>query len=273
MRTHRFAVVPVVVLSTALLTGACGARNDGAPSDPDPLDLDGRTFVGDDVRVDDKPYPLVKGSQLRLTFEDGSLGASAGCNSMGGDASWDNGALVIVGEGLAMTEMACDEPLMQQDAWLAQILTSSPGLLQDDTTLTLTHEGTVIVLRDEEVVMPDASLTGTAWQLDSIIAGDSASSVPEGVESTIRFTESGEIQASPGCNSVTASYSVAEDTLTVRRMATTLMLCQGPEADVEDDVLGLLQGDVSFSIDGDSLTLTAREVKGQKPTTLIYRAS
>ena len=63
--------------------------------------------------------------------------------------------------GLAMTEMACDEPLMQQDTWFADILTSEPTLLQDDTTLTLTSDDTVIVFTDEEVVVPDASLTGT----------------------------------------------------------------------------------------------------------------
>ena len=59
-----------------------------------------------------------------------------------------------------MTEMACAEPLMQQDTWFADILTSEPTLQQDDTTLTLTSDGTVVVFTDEEVVVPDASLTG-----------------------------------------------------------------------------------------------------------------
>ena len=67
---------------------ACGGDDPQAPADPDQLDLVGRTFLSNDVTVNDQAYPLVKGSQLRLTFEDGTIGASAGCNSMGGDASW-----------------------------------------------------------------------------------------------------------------------------------------------------------------------------------------
>ena len=273
MRPHRLAVVPVVILATALSIGACGDADDTTSPQPDQLDLVGRTFIGDNVTVDDKPYPLVKGSQLRLTFDDGSIGASAGCNSMGGDASWDDGVLDVLGQGLAMTEMACAEPLMQQDTWFADILMSKPRLQQVDTTLTLTSGSTIVVLTDEEIVVPDASLTGGMWQLDSIIAGDAASSVPAGVDSTLQFTDDGELRAALGCNSGRGSYSVDGDTLSIDPLATTKMACQPPAADVETTVLGVLQGDVTFSIDGESLVLTAQKVTGSGATGLVYRSS
>jgi heat shock protein HslJ len=273
MRNHRLAVVTVLVLATALSVGACGDEKGAGPSDSSQLDLVGRTFIGDFVTVNDKPSPLVKGSQLRVTFDDGSLGASAGCNSMGGDASWDDGVLIVTGQGLAMTEMACAEPLMQQDTWFADFLTSSPQLLQDDTTLTLTAGDTVIVLQDEEVVVPDASLTGGTWQLDSIIAGDAASSVPAGVESTVQFADDGELRAALGCNTGRGSYSVTGDTLSIEPLATTKMACEPPASDVESAVLGVLQGDVTFSIDGESLVLTAREATGSGASALVYRTS
>jgi heat shock protein HslJ len=273
MRSHRLAVVPVVILATALSIGACGDEDDTVSPQPDQLDLVGRTFIGDDVTVDDQPYPLVKGSQLRLTFDDGSIGASAGCNSMGGDATWNDGVLDVLGQGLAMTEMACDEPLMQQDTWFADILTSKPRLLQDDTTLTLTSGDTVVVLTDEEIVVPDASLTGGMWQLDSIIAGDAASSVPAGVTSTVSFGEDGELTVSPGCNTGSGSYTATQDTLTIDPIATTAMACEPPASDVETAVLGVLQGDVTFSIDGESLVLTAQKVTGSGATGLVYRSS
>ena len=184
-----------MVLPALLALTACGSEDTQTPADPNQLDLVGQTFLSNDVRVSDQPYPLVKGSQLRLTFEDGAIGASAGCNSMSGDARWSTGTLTIDGQSLAMTEMGCDEPLMQQDTWFADILTSKPTLLQDDTTLTLTSDDTVIVFTDEEVVVPDASLTGTPWKLDSIIAGDAASSVPAGVKSTITFGDDGRSQS------------------------------------------------------------------------------
>lgn len=273
MKPPRLAVVPVVVLAVALSIGACGEDDATTPSQPDQNDLVGRTFLGGDVTVDDKPSPLVKGSQLRLTFDDGSIGASAGCNSMGGDASWDNGVLVVDGQGLAMTEMACDEPLMQQDTWFADFLTSEPRLLQDDASLTLTSDDTVIVLIDEEVVVPDASLTGTTWQLDSIIAGDAVSSVPAGVESTLQLTDSGELQALLGCNRGRGSYTMAGTTLGIEPLATTKMACQPPASDVEAAVLDVLQGDVSYSVEGESLVLTAQQAGGSGATGLVYRTS
>ncbi len=272
MRRSSVGAALFIVLPAVLALTSCGGEDAQVPADPDQLDLVGLTFLSDDVTVNDQAYPLVKGSQLRLTFEDGAIGASAGCNSMGGDASWKNAVLIVDGSGLAMTEMACEEPLMQQDTWFADILTSKPTLLQDDTTLTLTSDDTVIIFTDEEVVVPDTSLTGTVWQLDSIIAGDSASSVPDDVKSTIVFGDDGQVAVSPGCNSGGGSYTASKDTLSFRPLAITAMACPPPASDVEADVLGLLQGDVSFTIDGESLVLTAQKVTGPGATALVYRA-
>ncbi|MCZ3387022.1 MAG: hypothetical protein LH630_08675, partial [Actinomycetia bacterium] len=68
MRPHS-RVVPGIIVAAALTLGACGTNDDAAPADPDQLDLVGRTFLSEDVTVNDEPYPLAKGSQLRLTFE------------------------------------------------------------------------------------------------------------------------------------------------------------------------------------------------------------
>jgi heat shock protein HslJ len=258
-------------MAAASVLTACGGEDDPAPTDPTQLDLVGQTFLSNDVTVNDQPYSLVKGSQLRLGFTDGGISASAGCNSMSGDAKWSTGTLIIDGQGLAMTEMACDEPLMQQDTWFADILTSKPTLLQNDSTLTLTSGDTVIIFTNEEVVIPDASLTGTTWQLDSIITGDVASSVPAGVKSTVVFGDDGEFTVSAGCNTGGGSYKASHDTLSIGSFPITLKGCSPPASDVEADVLGLLQGDVSYSIDGNTLVLTAQKVTGSGATALIYK--
>jgi heat shock protein HslJ len=266
MSTHRVAVA--TVLASTLLIGACGATDDPA-GDTGALELTGRTFIGDQVTRDDEPYPLVKGSQIRLTFDEGTIGASAGCNTMGGDATWADGTLVV--GALAGTEMGCDKPLMDQDVWLTDLLTSEPTLLLADDTLTLTSGATVIVLSDEEVVVPDASLTGTTWVLDSIITGDAASSVPEGVRSTLLFKTSGLAFAELGCNTGRGGYQADDNTITFVPMATTRMACEEAATSVEDAVLGVLQGDVGFSIDGESLVLTPTSVSGSAPDQLVYR--
>jgi len=273
MRRSSVGAALFLILPALLSLTSCGGEDAQTPADPNQLDLVGQTFLSNEVTVNDQPYRLVKGSQLRLSFENGAIGASAGCNSMGGDASWSDGTLIIDGKALAMTEMACDEPLMQQDTWFADLLTSKPTLLQNDSGLTLTSNDTVIIFTNEEVVVPDASLTGTTWQLDSIISGDAASSVPEGVTSTVVFGDDGKVAVSPGCNSGGGSYTASKDTLSFRPLAITAMACPPPASDVEADVLGLLQGDVSYSIDGDSLVLTAQKVSGSEATALVYRTS
>ncbi len=268
----RLAIV-VIALSVIATLAACGGTDAKKGTPANRLDLEGRTFVGDDVFVDDQPYPLVKGSQLRLSFGDQNIGAQAGCNSMGGDASWAGGVLAVDGKTLVMTEMGCNEALMQQDTWFADVLTSKPTLSQSGSTLTITTGGTVIMLTDEELAVPDASLTGTLWRLDSIVTGDTVSSVPSGVESTLQLSDGGELTADLGCNSGRGRYSARGNTLTVGPIATTRKACSPPESEVEAAVLGLLHGDVSYSIDGNSLNLTARKVVGPGPTRLVYRSS
>lgn len=268
----RSGIVPSIFLAVALTLGACGTDREPAPGDPDQLDLVGRTFLSDDVTVNDKPYPLAKGSQLRLTFEDGSVGGSAGCNSMGGDASWDNGVMLVKGDSMMMTEMGCAEPLMQQDTWFSDILTSEPRLSQADTTLTLTSGDTVIIFTDEEVVVPDGSLTGTTWTLDSIISGDTASSNAD-VKSTLEFSDEGQLNGAFGCNGGGGAYTIEGDVISFGPLATTAMACEPPASEVEEAVLGVLQGDVTYSIDGESLVLSAQKVTGSGATALVYRSS
>ena len=92
-------------------------------------------------------HDLVEGSKVALSFEDGRISANAGCNTMNGAATWDGDTLQVAGP-LAMTMMACDEALMDQDQWLSEFLTSSPALAVDGETLTLGDDTTGITLSE-----------------------------------------------------------------------------------------------------------------------------
>lgn len=261
------------VLAAAATLSACGTSIPNAGRDPNSVDLVGRTFIGDDVKVDDSPQPLAQGTTLRVSFEKGTVGASAGCNSMSGPATWDSGVLIVDERMLSTTEMACSEPVMAQDTWLADLLTSKPRLIESTTTLTLTSDNTVVVLTDEESAVSDVDLTGTMWQLDSLATAGTVSSVPAGVESTVEFAADGGVVAFLGCNGGRGSYSVRGNHLVIEPLATTKKACPPPASDVESSVASLLQGKVAYSIDGNTLILTATKVTGPGPTTLIYRAA
>ena len=126
------------VLATSIALGACAADAADTP------ELDGRSFVATEVEGRD----LVEGSTLRLTFEDGNVSAQAGCNTIFGGATWDDGTLTLVGE-LARTSMGCVDGLAEQDDWLAGLLSSGPAIELEGETLTLDDGATTITLEQE----------------------------------------------------------------------------------------------------------------------------
>lgn len=113
------------------------SATDGTDRTPD---LVGRTFVATAT----PGYQLVEGSTIRLTFDDGRLSARAGCNTMFGGATWADG--VLEAPMLASTRMACAPELMEQDGWLAALLSSSPTIRVDGATLTIGDADAGLVL-------------------------------------------------------------------------------------------------------------------------------
>jgi heat shock protein HslJ len=210
--------------------------------------LSGRTFLSTGIEGAD----LAEGSQVRLTFEATRIGASAGCNQMSGEYEVADGALKV--GMLAMTEMACEEPLMAQDTWLSGFLDGATATL-DDTTLTLAKDGTTLTLEDESVLNPDLPLEGTRWVVTSTIANEGVSSVPEGAQASLVF-DATSVAVETGCNSGSGGYEAQDGTITFGPIATTLKLCVDESIGaLEQSVLAVLQGEVQSEIDGNTLTL------------------
>jgi heat shock protein HslJ len=236
---------------TASQAGAAGST-DGEPW--------GRTFLSTSVTENGQPRPLVTGTRVTLNFvEDGHrLGAQAGCNSMGGQVSFAGGRM-IVGD-LATTEMGCDPPRHAQDEWLAGFLTSRPEWSREGSTLTLDNGTTRIVLEDKKVADPDRPLRGTKWVVDTVVDGESASSVPAGAEAFIAFGDGPDRErftGNTGCNGMGGNSVVHEDTSTITfsEVITTKMACEDDRMRLERAVLNTLKGDVRYQIDADVLRL------------------
>ena len=230
-------------------TGTASARpSAAAPTDPaNPAGLDGRTFVGTTVAGED----IADVTLIRLAFAGGGVSGSGGCNQMSGSYQVVDGKLVV--GAMATTEMACQEPLMAQDAWLAGFLSGATVTLQGDT-LTLDKDGTTLTLTDREVAEPDQPLMETAWVLDGIITGDAVSSVPEGVVAGLTM-EGGTAAVQAGCNTGSASFEATDTTITFGPMALTRMACESPASDVETAVTSVLSGEVDYAIDAGTLTI------------------
>ena len=199
--------------------------------------------------------PLVTGTKIRLAFAGGNVTASAGCNTMSG-VYQVAGDKLVVGQ-LATTEIGCPPNLQAQDTWLSDLLTAHPQFAVQGSNLILSSGTTVVTLLDREVAEPDQPLVGITWGLTTIIDGQTASSVPEGVSATILFTADGKVQFDSGCNAGGGQYTVDGDSLHFAQIVSTTMACQDPRGSVESAVRAVLDGDpIKFSIDGATLTLT-----------------
>ena len=228
------------------------------PDSTAPTSLDGRTFLS----TGSAGFELVEGTLVRIEFrDDGTLSASAGCNLLGGGYRIDRDILSIDG-GLSMTEMGCEEALMDQDTRFADLLMAGPTVALDGDTLVLTATDASITFLDREVADPDRPIEGTVWTLITIIDGESASSTPMDATSTLTFvngidTTDGTALVATGCNTGSATVSLGEGTITFEPLGLTKMACEQPLMDLEMSVLSVLSGDVTFEIEAGSLTITS----------------
>lgn len=243
--------IALAAIALAALVAACG--DDGSPVASGAADLDGRQFV----LTAASGFERVAGTTVSIRFDDGNVGADAGCNSIGGPYRLDGSTLVV--EGLAMTEIGCDPDRHAQDDALAELLTEQPTVTLDGDRLVIETSATRLELLDREVADPDRPLVGPTWTLDTIITGEAASTVPGESTFTIRFDRDSSAIVVAGCNDAAVPYdsgpgdfpSAGEIQLGPATSSTD-RTC--PEA--ERHLLEVLSGEITYEIDVDRLTIT-----------------
>lgn len=96
-----------------------------------------------------------------------------------------------------------------------------------------------------------AGLTGPTWTVASL----SGVGVDPSVKITAVFGTDGKISGSGGCNSYSASYTTSGKNLTVQSPGSTMMSCGEAVDKQESDYFYLLEGDSTYEIKGDKLTI------------------
>ena len=134
MRALR-SLIPVACL-TALLASGCG---DDDPAAPAVGGLAGKTFESTTV----EGHEMVAGTNVTMSFDQDGMAVNAGCNTLRGAITIEDGVLAV--GPMAQTMMACTDDLMAQDTFLGEFFAAGPTITLDDGTLVLTT--------------PDASIT------------------------------------------------------------------------------------------------------------------
>lgn len=247
------AVALIAVLGALLLgCGSSGSDSDRAgPASPGgSLEV---TYVVSGVTDAGRKRALVPGSEIRLAFSGEHLQITAGCNLMSGRYRLDATRLEVA--GLASTEMGCEQPLMEQDAWVAGLFAAPVQLMTGNDAAVISGD-VVLGLVDRRTVSPDLPLTGTYWQLTGTGDAQTLSSLPAGVVAWFRITD-GTVRLYDGCNSAAGSVRVAGQVVTWIEVVHQLRGCRDPAVQrVASAVVEVLEGDTSVKIDEGRLTVT-----------------
>jgi heat shock protein HslJ len=162
--------------------------------------------------------------------------------------------------------MACvdDRVMASESAYLAALA----------RVATAARNGASLVLSGPQVELrfalvppvPNASLTGTVWLLDSLISGDAVSSTVGG-RVTLELSPDGLISGSTGCREFSGTYSINGNQVQVTLDPYDTVGCAEGVADQDAHVLAVISNEFSIAISGTTLTLNV----GNKG--LSYRAN
>ena len=136
--------------------------------------------------------------------------------------------------------MACEEPLMNQDSWLASFLTSSPSIDYSESTLTFENEDAILIFAivdseppeeiddDEDTIsielededseeVSGSDIIGKNWIVNGYFNNGEEQTFDEEIEVTFLFGEDGMLDFFTGCNLAGASFTIdSENEITIQ---------------------------------------------------------
>jgi len=128
----------LVAAAGLILVGGCSG-GDVSGGGPAVGGLDGHTFMATSV----SGAELAPTGTLVLAFADGRVAITGGCNGMSASYEIDE-SILATGDDFEQTVMACDQPLMVQDAWVAELVSGRPILTLAGDDLTLSAGGVTV---------------------------------------------------------------------------------------------------------------------------------
>jgi heat shock protein HslJ len=241
----------------ALLMAACGGDDDATEA--------ASTADGDWVMasgsLDGAEVPVVDGYRITMSIAGGDIGGTAACNSYGGTVERDETTFRVV--EFSVTEMACEPPVMASEAAFLEALGRLDSYERGTDALTLRGEGVELVFTSLAPV-PTADLVDTVWILESLVEGNSVSTVMG--DATLELRDDGTLTGSTGCRELTGTWVTAGDTVQFTEFA-ALGDCDPELASQDEHVTTVLGDGFTATIEGDRLLVRSAGLEG-----LDYRA-
>lgn len=249
----RSYLVTLIVLALALTACGDGSEDLDTSSWPRP-DGDWELVEG---------VPTVDGYPITLSIDGPAVSGRAACNSYGGVAVV-NGSAVSFGE-IGQTAMGCEPAVMEAEAAFLSALQAAENFRLSGDRLVLTGAPADLVFAPVQPV-PTSEFIGTSWVLETLIEGDTASSVA-GDPATLLLAADGTLTASTGCRTLTGRWLANGGAIIVPELSAD---GECPDDLWEQDslVVTVVGDEFRAAVEGDRLTLTSMGGDG-----LVYRAA
>lgn len=206
---------------------------------------------------------LVEGYPITLTFEADSFGGTAACNGYGSAYSIDGNEIMI--EGISATEMGCEPAVQAAEQAYFTALADVGDITLAGEELALSGPSTELIFTRQQPV-PAEDLVGTLWLLDTIIRGETATTVL-GDPARLLMSGDGTFSGSTGCRTFTGRYQTFGSEVQFNEFAAGPEECATELLDQDNHVFSVLGDGFTAEIDGQRLTVTSTGGEG-----LGYRA-
>lgn len=211
---------------------------------------------------------LVSDTGVFLSFADGRVSGSDGCNRFSTRYTLDHDGLRIDPRGAA-TLAACPPPVNEQaEAFMKALGAARTAELDGERLTLLDGSGTTLAT----FAAQPTSLAGTSWQVTNVNNGrGGVTGVRQGTSLTLDFGTDGKLSGSGGCNRFRATYQTEGKTVTIGPAAATRRMCPDPVMEQESWFFAALTGTRTLRFEGDrvelrtetgSLMVSAKRIEG-----------
>lgn len=245
-------------LAFAVILAACGSAEPSAGE----VDAEGnwRLIAAETAQGE---VPIVDGHPITLTIDGSQFDGTAACNHYGGRLAARGGGVAF--EDIAMTAMGCEAPVAASEAAYMAALAAVTAIGREGDELVLGGPDTR--LRFEPLpAPPTAELLDTTWVLETIVAGEVASS-PVGEPATLELRSDGTLTGSTGCRGFDGAWAERRDEILAHTLGMTDNACPADVSQQDAHVVSVIGDGFAPTLEGDRLTLTDPDGSG-----LVYRA-
>jgi heat shock protein HslJ len=259
-RLTKVLLAPAILMAGILGMSACGSTpaDSGDASPATTAELSGTSWnLASYAGPDGAPVAGGESAEMgTLTFAaDGSFAGSTGCNRIMGTYVQDGSSLTISSGPMSLK--ACQGPVADQEAAIIAALPLVTSFTLETNLVLLDADGTALLTYAPGM----STLAGTSWQATGINNGKEAVVSQEGTEKvTAQFGTDGTLSGSGGCNTYSGPFTTSgADQITIGALASTMMACEEPAMEIEQQYFAALGNVATYQIEGSTLTLRAAD--------------